>query len=103
MDIENHQVEELLFEVIGEVNEQLPEDQRIEKKKSTLLFGEDGVLDSLGLVNLIISIEQKIQDELGSTVVLVDEAAMSQTSSPFRSVDVLIDYIAGLLKGDSDD
>jgi hypothetical protein len=33
MQIEN-QVEKLLFEVIEEVNEQLPEAQRIEKKKA---------------------------------------------------------------------
>ena len=47
------------------------------------LIGQDGLLDSLGLVNLILLVEERIADELGVSVTLADEKAMSQRSSPF--------------------
>ena len=97
MSIEN-QVEEILFDVIGEINSQLPEDKRIEKKKSTSLFGEEGVLDSLALVNLIVAFEQRIQDDLSFAITLADEKAMSQKNSPFRSVESLADYTVMLIQ-----
>lgn len=97
MSIES-QVDELLFEAIGEINDQLPETQKIKKEKSTPLFGEDGGLDSLTLVNLIVTVEQKIQDDLDCTITLADERAMSQKNSPFRTVASLSEYILILLK-----
>ncbi len=40
---------QLLFEVVDELNEQLPKDKRLEQSLNTVLFGETGTLDSLGL------------------------------------------------------
>jgi acyl carrier protein len=98
--IENirNQVEEMLFELIEEMNEKRPEDQRIEKGESTQLFGEGSVLDSLGLVNLIVAFEQKIQGDLGFPITLADERAMAQKPNPFRSVELLVDYAVMLIK-----
>jgi acyl carrier protein len=99
-EIENirKRVEGMLFELIEEVNEKLPEDQRIAKGKSTQLFGEGSVLDSLGLVNLIVAFEQKIQSDLGFPITLADERAMAQKPNPFRSIELLVDYAAMLIK-----
>jgi len=96
-DIEN-QVEVILFALIGEMNEQRPEEQRIAERKDTQLFGEGGVLDSLELVNLIVAFEQKIQSDLGFAITLADEKAMSQKRNPFRSIESLADYAIMLLK-----
>lgn len=60
----------------------------------TPLYGHDGGLDSLGLVSFIIALEQALQDELGLSITLADEKAMSQKNSPFRTVETLTDYIA---------
>ncbi len=43
-----------------------------------ILFGKSGKLDSLGLVNLIITIEQKIEEKLGTTTTVAHERAMSK-------------------------
>lgn len=59
----------------------------------TRLFGPDGALDSLGLVSVLVEIEQKIADLGAGPVSLMDDRAMSQTSSPFRTVDSLADYL----------
>ena len=97
MSIEN-QVDQILFAAIEEINEQLPSNQKIVADKSTLLFGSHGVLDSLTLVNLIVTAEQKVQETLNIAITLADDRAMSQKNSPFKSVESLASYIVLLVK-----
>jgi len=97
MEIEN-QVDEIISNVIEKTNKRLPKTQKINMSKDTPLFGEDGVLDSLGLVRFIVEVEQGIQSKLGLSITLADEKAMSQKNSPFRSIGSLGDYIVLLLK-----
>lgn len=60
----------------------------------TILFGPGGVLDSLGLVSIIVALEQALEAEYGVLVTLADQRAMSQERSPFRSVEALAAYTA---------
>ncbi len=64
----------------------------------TKLYGEEGLLDSLRLVALIVAVEQAIEDEYGCAVTLADEKAMSLRHSPFRSIGSLADYAESLIK-----
>ena len=89
---------QVIFDAVDELNEQYPEKQGLIKSIDTVLFGETGTLDSLGLVNLIVTTEQKIEEEFGILVSLADERAMSQKHSPFRTIGSLGDYIAILIK-----
>ena len=66
--------------------------------ESTSLFGEDGILDSMGLVNLVVNLEERIHEEYNIIVTLADERAMSRTESPFRSIRTLAAYIDELIK-----
>ena len=43
----------VIFAAVDEVNQQLRRAQRLEKSPATVISGEGGRLDSLGLVNLI--------------------------------------------------
>jgi len=95
----NKRITNVIFSAVEEVNGQLPRKQRLEKSIDTILFGKSGKLDSLALVNLIVAVEEKIQEEFGVTVTLADERAMSQTNSPFKSLGTLADYVALLLEG----
>lgn len=88
----------MIFSAVDEINQQLAKEQKLEKSIGTVLFGESGKLDSLGLVNLIVSTEQKIEEEFGVVITLADERAMSQKNSPFRTIGTLADYISLLLK-----
>jgi len=63
----------------------------------TKLFGSEGLLDSLGLVTFIVSVEEALEDEFGISLVLADEKAMSRRTSPFSRVSYLVDYIIELL------
>jgi D-alanine--poly(phosphoribitol) ligase subunit 2 len=97
MSIEN-QVNQILFDAIEEINEQLPPHQKIKADQSTPLFGPEGVLDSLTLVKLIVSAEQKVQETLNVAITLADERAISQKNSPFKSVASLANYLVMIVK-----
>lgn len=87
----------LIYQAIDEFNLQHPPEERLQKSAESVLFGPSGRLDSLGLVDLILAVEQKIAEELDVAVTLADEKAMSQKRSPFRTVGSLVDYICHLL------
>jgi acyl carrier protein len=64
----------------------------------TRLIGREGVLDSMGLVTLLVDVEQRLEEEHDVVLILADERAMSQQRSPFRSVGSLTDYVCQLLE-----
>ena len=100
MKLERGEILDLVYASIEARNKEMEdEDGRLELQEETHLFGRNSKLDSLGLVTLIIDIEQKLAEELATEVSLTDEKAMSQARSPFRDVRSLVDYICAL--GDS--
>jgi len=64
--------------------------------EATRLIGRSAVLDSMGLVTLIVEVEQRLEADYDLVVVLADDRAMSQTRSPFLSVATLADYVMQL-------
>lgn len=65
--------------------------------ENTRLFGSDGILDSLGLVSFIVTLEETLEEKLGVIIVLADEKAMSRRTSPFVKVSYLADYILEII------
>tara|TARA_Y100000294_G_scaffold109207_1_gene101308 strand:- start:44 stop:352 length:309 start_codon:yes stop_codon:yes gene_type:complete len=96
-------IENLIITSVKEINEQLPQEQQLGQSTKTVLFGKDGKLDSLGIVTLVVIIEQNIEDEFDVSITIADERAMSQKYSPFRTIGSLADYIEMLLKEKSND
>jgi acyl carrier protein len=66
----------------------------------TVLLGEDGLLDSLGLVTLLADLEQDVADHTGVAVLLGDDQAVSARHSPFRTIGSLADYTLALVGRD---
>ena len=69
----------------------------------TTIYGNDSRLDSLGLINLIVAVEQNIEDEFDVNITIADERAMSQKHSPFTTIGSLANYIEMLLKEELND
>ena len=92
------QIFQIVREAIEEFNAIYKQNIPIELGEEAPLYGGSGVLDSLGLVSLIVMIEQSIEDELGVPVILADEKAMSQKNSPFLNVHLLVVYIVGIIE-----
>jgi acyl carrier protein len=91
-----------IFRAVDEFNQDRSGEEPLGKSMDTALFGESGRLDSLGLVNLIVLIEQEIEEEYGLSITIADERAMSQKRSPFRTIRSLAEYLSLLLKENED-
>lgn len=63
---------------------------------STPLFGSDAELDSMGLVALVLDVEEQLGDQLGIDITLMDEKALSRRRSPFRTIESLTEYVLEL-------
>ena len=87
-----------IYNAIDEVNEELPRELQLAKSPSTVLFGESSPLDSLGLVNLIVTSEQELAAEFNTSLTLADERALSLENSPFRTIGTLAEYVSQLLE-----
>ena len=83
-----------LYEAIEQENDILPVNKQLVKSPTTVLFGRNGNLRSLDLVSFLATLEQVAEEEFGVPVTLADERALSQKSSPFKSVETLADYLA---------
>ncbi len=91
-----------IIDLIIETAKELGEDEielEGEIGEDTILFGRDGALDSMGLVTLVIALEQAIEDRFDASAGLADEKAMSQAKSPYRSVATLADYAVAQIEG----
>lgn len=92
--------EELIALVIETTRQVVDENNIIDPAKidvNTHLYGRSGILDSLGLVQLIADIEDAVLNKTGIIVTIADERAMSMKFSPFRNVIALAHYIKVLI------
>ena len=93
------EITQIVFDAIEMANHAREDDNKIPLSAQTELFGQNGNLDSMGLVALLIDIEESLLDH-GIQISLSDERAMSQSQSPFRTVETLAAYIEDV---DADD
>ena len=92
-----------LYEAIDELNELLPEEKRLGKSPSTVLFSragftKSGILDSMDLVNLIVTVEEKIQKHFVVEVDLSDEQLFADRISKMHTLEQLAGFIEQKLK-----
>ncbi len=95
--MEKADIQKIIFAAIEMANNLREEDEKITVSVQTALYGQNGELDSMGLVSFLIDVEESLQDS-NIQISLSDERAMSQTKSPFRNVQTLTDYIDLLIR-----
>lgn len=93
--ISKNKVNEIIFKCVDETN--VEDGSNISKDPNTILMGSDSEIDSLGLVSLIVLVEDAVNKEFDSIITLADEKAMSQQVSPFKTLDTLSNYVISLL------
>jgi acyl carrier protein len=64
----------------------------------TVLVGPDAVIDSLGVVSLIVEVEQIVEAEHNASIILANDKAMSAKNSPFRTVGVLAQHVIATIE-----
>jgi acyl carrier protein len=82
----------LIIDSIKEFN--ITADEKIESEK---IYGDGSSLDSMGLVNLIVLLENNIEDVFGKAISLTSEKALSQKRSPFKTIETLSNFVETLL------
>lgn len=88
---------EVIYRSIDEVNEQQPPDKRVGKSLDTVLLGEGSPLESLGVVNLIVALEQNLELRLGVSASLTDDERLYRSDSPLGTVRSLAGHLADVL------
>jgi D-alanine--poly(phosphoribitol) ligase subunit 2 len=86
-------VVQTIYGAIRSANELRQPGDRLSCGEDTVLYGSGGGLDSLGLVSLILEVEEAVNAQCGTPLVLADAQAMSQKRNPFRDVQSLADYV----------
>jgi len=86
------EIQDLVLGAMRNVNMARTAESQLDVGPDAAVFGPGSALDSLGLVSLLIDIEEALLDR-GFAVTLSDSRAMSQSRSPFRNVPALVSYI----------
>lgn len=87
----------IIFDALKELSAELENSELENPSLETKIYGIDGNLDSLALVSLIATLEERCESELDIELTLADEKAMSMRHSPFRDVNTLISYMESLI------
>src|ERR1700730_7935417 len=87
------EIESLVLRAIRNLNLARTPKEQLAVSSDAAIFGPESPLDSLGLVSLLMDIEEALS-ESGFAVTLSDARAMSRKVSPFRNVPSLAEYIA---------
>ena len=85
-------VEEIVLRCMENTNLSREPDEQLLIHPQARIFGGDSTLDSLGLVSLLIDIEDTFADQ-NIEIRLSDDRAMSQKRSPYRDVPTLVAYL----------
>jgi D-alanine--poly(phosphoribitol) ligase subunit 2 len=94
--------EDILRAIRGEIerhNQGVPPDRRLGLDSESPLYDRTSPLDSLGLVAIVIGVEEVLAARHGVTISLASEHALSRRNSPFRSANALADYACERVAG----
>ena len=94
--MDKHQVISYMKEILKEIFND--DDMKLEITNNMSLFGSDSVLDSMKLVELCLSLEDKAS-EIGFDFDWTSENAMSKSRSIFRSIESLAEEFVNQQKG----
>lgn len=90
--MERGQIQTIVLDAMRLTNLARDANSQLRVDPQAALYGEASPLDSLGLVGLLIDIEENLREQ-GADLSLSDERAMSASRSPFRDVPSLVRFI----------
>jgi acyl carrier protein len=91
------QVLQAIYQTIAELNGQLPATQQLAAAPETVLVGEKGQLDSLGLINLLVNLEDVLAAAVGRRIKIFDERLLANAQGPMATVGALAEHVAARL------
>lgn len=98
-DITQEDIYNVVYTAIDDFNEMQEEDEQLEKKPTTVLFSrpgytEKGVLDSMGIVNLLISIDEAMDNDQKTVDINFDvNYILENKESILQNIGTLVNHI----------
>ena len=93
-----NEVWEIFTAVIEDFNAGVEDNDKLIIERSTKLFGPGSSVDSMSLVNIVLSFEDRLFDVYDVEVSLSDDEALNQSKSPYESLGLLSEYATKILK-----
>jgi hypothetical protein len=91
-------VYEILYASLEDINKLRPFVQKIPARQDICLNGSKSMIDSLEFINLMVTIEQKIEDEFKLKINLTGSELRTVSTNPFETIETLHDYINRLIE-----
>jgi hypothetical protein len=92
-------IAELLTQVITGMNDLLPNDEQVPTGADVVLMGEGGVLDSLGIANFLVALEEAMEERFGRTLSLSDNDLTELFAGPPVTPTTLAKHLADRMAG----
>ena len=83
-------IKTLVFESIEEINKDLEINELYKPTLETQFFD---LVDSLGVLNFILDIEQRLEREFGKYIQIANEEVMDAMKTPFKTIKDVIEFI----------
>jgi hypothetical protein len=91
---------QIIEKAVDEVNQSLSEGQSVIKKDpNTVLMGAGSDLDSLMLVNILLTSERLVSEILGKEISVIDENSLDSEDTPFATLASLAKHLSILVQG----
>ena len=84
---------QLVEQAMEEINSLREEGHTVAVEGETRLVGEDGVLDSMETVNLVVSLESSLTKKTGRKIELITPEVFTGNGRFFESVNSLVNHI----------
>ncbi|MBL9201283.1 MAG: acyl carrier protein [Opitutaceae bacterium] len=85
-------------DAVAEINELRSAAEQIGSAEETVLLGESGGLDSLGVINLVSAIEERLAKRYGVAITIPAGGETTGQGDPWRNVGALTDFLWELVK-----
>lgn len=86
-------IQDLVRSVLDRMNEDLPASDRFTTEPDTMILGDGGVLDSLGVANFIVGMEETLERSFGASVSLSDQDLVGLFEEPTVTVHSFATFI----------
>jgi acyl carrier protein len=98
MNPSREQIFAIVYAALDELGPLIRRGRSLEKSPSTIIMDAGRGLDSLAFVNLVSSIELKLEQGCGVTLMLTQAESDGRGGNPFATVESIVSYIESLLQ-----
>ncbi|MEO1999415.1 MAG: hypothetical protein ABGZ17_29570 [Planctomycetaceae bacterium] len=94
----SEQIQSIIHNGIDVVNLELDPNNQVAKDADTPLFGPNSSLGSLGLVNLLLYVEESVEEKFGFELMLTDDAAIFDSDGPLGRLEDFVHSVTDQIR-----